>query len=136
MSDLKNIHFNDPTEPQVKSYLSNISTMYDNKGKFFDQYLFNKKFDSYIDQKNKERLLKEKVKLHDLNHITNIKIAPYELPLNLILINIKNMWFSVWGNIINYKNPFDNFDYDSYFYLGISLISISLLYIMLSYIFS
>jgi hypothetical protein len=59
----------DPLKSLVKDYLKDNISMYDNRGKYFDQYLFNKKFDEYIDQKNKERLLKEKVRLYYLNKV-------------------------------------------------------------------
>ena len=52
----------DPLKSMVKDYLKDNISMYDNRGKFFDQYLFNKKFDDYIDLKNKERLLADRAK--------------------------------------------------------------------------
>ncbi len=128
----------DPLKNMVKDYLKDNVSMYDNRGKYFDAYLFNKKFDDYIEQKNKERLLKEKVKLYDLNKVENIKINPYELPINKLLINVKNTWFDMFDNLINGRqiiNPDDPNQLDSFFYIGITLITIALLYILLSYIF-
>ncbi len=125
----------DPLKSLVKDYLKDNISMYDNRGKYFDQYLFNKKFDEYIELKNKERLLKEKVKLYDLNRIENIKVQPYELPLNKILINTKDTWFNIYDDIKNSKNPLVNLDINSYFYIGITLVVIVLLYTLLSNIF-
>ncbi len=126
----------DPLKSLVKDYLKDNISMYDNRGKYFDQYLFNKKFDEYIDQKNKERLLKEKVRLYDLNKVENIKINPYDLPLNKLLINTKNTWFNMYDDLSNGKDPTKNLDFTSLFYIGITLIVIVILYVLLSFIFS
>ncbi len=126
----------DPLKSLVKDYLKDNISMYDNRGKYFDQYLFNKKFDEYIEQKNKERLLKEKVRLYDLNRIENIQVQPYELPLNKILINTKQTWFNMYDDVTNGKSPFVNLNFNSYFYIGMTLIVITLLFIMLTYIFN
>lgn len=126
----------DPLKSLVKNYLEENISMYDNRGKYFDQFLFNAKFDEYIDEKNKERLLKEKVKLYDLNKVENIEIQPYDLPLNKILINTKNTWFNMYDDVSNGKNPTKNLNFKSYFYIGVTLIVITILYIFLSYIFS
>lgn len=133
--NLHNNDFHDPTIEQVNEYLKTNKSMYDNRGKYYDQYLFNQKFDEYIQQKNKERLLKEKVRLYDLDRISNIEIAPYQLPINKLLINLKNVWFNFFDNIINLNNPFENFTTTNFFYYGITLVTIYLLIIMLSYIF-
>jgi hypothetical protein len=119
----------------VDEYLKTNISMYDNRGKYFDTYLFNQKFDKYIKQKNDERVLKQKVQTYDLDRIDNIQIAPYQLPLDKLLINFKNVWFSLFDDLINSKNPIDNFTTTNLFYYGISLIIIFILYIMLSYIF-
>jgi len=128
-------NFYDPTAELVDNYMKSNKSMYDNRGKYFDTYLFNQKFDQYIEQKNAERLLKQKVQLYDLDNIDNIQIAPFQLPLDKLLINFKNVWFNLFDNIIESKNPMDNFTTNNLFYYGISLIVIFLLYIMLSYIF-
>lgn len=133
--NLHNKDFYDPTNEQVNEYLKTNKSMYDNRGKYFDSYLFNQKFDEYIQQKNKERLLKEKVRLYDLDRISNIEIAPYQLPINKLLINLKNVWFNFFDNIMNLNNPFENFTTTNFFYYGITLVTIYLLIIMLSYIF-
>jgi len=125
-----------PLKQLVKNYLEDNISMYDNRGKYFDQYLFNKQFDEYIDAKNKERLLKENVRLYDLNKIENIEVQPYQLPLNKILINTKNTWFNMYDDIKNSKNPFNNLNFNSYFYIGVTLIIITILFTMLSYIFN
>jgi hypothetical protein len=132
---IKNDYY-DPTKPMVNEYLKGIETMYDNRGKYFDQYLFNKKFDEYIEKTNKERLLKQNVRLYDLDKIENIKISPYELPLNKLLIKIKDAWFSLFDNLINYRYPLINITNDDFFYFGITLVIISIIYILLYYIFS
>ena len=125
----------DPLKSLVKNYLQDNISMYDNRGKYFDQYLFNKKFDEYVEQKNKERLLKEKVRLYDLNKVENIEIQPYDLPLNKILINTKNTWFNMYDDVLNKKNPIKSLDFKSFFYIGITLIIVVILYVLLSYIF-
>ena len=125
----------DPTKKMVDSYLETNMSMYDNRGKYFDSYLFNQKFDEYIQKKNKERLLKEKVNLYDLDRIDNIQILPYQLPLNKLLINFKNVWFKLFDDIMNHKNPINDFTINNLFYYGITFIVIFILYIMLSYIF-
>lgn len=128
-------NFYDPTIEKVNNYLKTNNSMYDNRGKYFDSYLFNKKFDDYIQKVNRERLLKEKVQLYDLDRISNIQIAPYQLPIDKLLINLKDVWFEFFDNIINLNNPFDNFNTTNLFYYGITLITIYLLIVMLSYIF-
>lgn len=128
-------NFYDPTIEQVNNYLKTNISMYDNRGKYFDSYLFNQKFDEYIKKKNKERLLKEQVRLYDLDRISNIQVAPYQLPIDKLLINLKNVWFDFFDNLINFKNPFDNFTTLNLFYYGITMIVIYLLIIMLSFIF-
>jgi len=110
-------------------------SMYDNVGKYFDQYLFNQKFDQYIKDQTLQNTLKEKVKLHDLNNIENLKIKPYQLPLNKILINTKNACFQIYDDISNGVNPSKNMGGDNLFYLGILLLTITLLYVSISYIF-
>lgn len=128
----------DPLKNMVKDYLKGNESMYDNRGKYFDSYLFNKKFDEYIEKKNKEKLLKEKVKLYDLNKVENIKVNPYDLPLNKILINTKTTWFDMYDNLVSGRkiiNPDDPEQLDSFFYIGITLIVVAILYIMLTYIF-
>lgn len=129
-------NYYDPTVDEVNNYLKTNKSMYDNRGKYFDSYLFNQKFDEYIKGKNRERLIKEKVQLYDLDRISNIQIAPYQLPINKLLINLKNVWFDFFDNIINLKNPFENFTTTNFFYYGITLVTIYLLIIMLNYIFS
>jgi hypothetical protein len=119
----------DPLKSLVKDYLKDNISMYDNRGKYFDQYLFNKKFDDYIDQKNK-------VRLYDLNKVENIKINPYDLPLNKLLINTKNTWFNMYDDLTNGKDPTKNLDFTSLFYIGITLLVIVLLYVLLSFIFN
>jgi hypothetical protein len=128
-------NFHDPTVEMVNNYLKTNSSMYDNRGKYFDTYLFNQKFDDYIKKVNKERLLKEKVQLYDLDRISNIQIAPYQLPIDKLLINLKNVWFNFFDNLINLKNPFKNYNTTDLFYYGITLVVIYLLIIMLSFIF-
>jgi hypothetical protein len=129
----------DPLKNMVKDYLKENESMYDNRGKYFDAFLFNKKFDEYIEQKNKERLLKEKVKLYDLNKAENIKVNPYDLPLNKLLINTKTTWFDMYDNLISGRkiiNSNDPEQLDSFFYIGITLIAVAILYIILTYIFN
>ena len=126
----------DPSKQLVNNYTSDITTMYDNRGKYFDAYLFNKKFDEYINEENKLRLEKENVLLYDLNKTSNIQISPFDLPLNKILINVKNLWFNLFDNIMNGKNLFQDFNYNDLFYYGITLIVICILFLLLNTIFS
>ncbi len=44
----KKTNFYDPTVPLVENYLKTNMSMYDNRGKYFDSYLFNKKFEKTI----------------------------------------------------------------------------------------
>lgn len=124
-----------PAEENVENYLKNNTTMYDNYGKYFDSYLFNAKFNNYIEKESKSRLLEEKIKTNDLDNISNMNIEPYELPINKIIMNIKDLWFTIFDNIIDYSNPFINFDNDKIFYFAISLIAISLIYLFFYVIF-
>lgn len=128
-------NYYDPTKKMVDNYLKTNISMYDNRGKYFDTYLFNQKFDQYIKEKTAERELKEKVKIYDLDRIENIQIQPYELPLNKLLINFKNIWFELFDNIVQHKDPTELLTTSNFFYFGISFVVIFLLYIMLSYIF-
>ncbi len=128
----------DPLKQLVQDYLKDNVSMYDNRGKYFDPYLFNQKFDEYIEKKNKERLLKEKVKLNELNNVENLRVNPYDLPLNQLLINLKDTWFDMYDNAVAGRkiiNPEDPNQIDSFFYIGVTLIVVALLYIILSYIF-
>lgn len=128
-------NFYDPVAEKVNNYLDTNFSMYDNRGKYFDSYLFNRKFDEYIKKINDERLIKEKVQLYDLDRISNIQVAPYQLPIDKLLINLKNIWFDFFDNIINFKNPVENFNSVDLFYYGITFIIIYILIIMLGFIF-
>jgi len=128
-------NYNDPTIKLVENYLKNNNSMYNNEGKYYDQYLFNKKFDSYIEDKNKERIKKEKVQIYDLDRVDNIQIAPYQLPIDKLLINLKNVWFNFFDSILYLSNPLDNFKNDNLFYFGISFIAIYIIFIVLNYLF-
>lgn len=149
-------NFYDPTKQMVNNYLKNNISMYDNRGKYFDSYLFNQKFDQYIAEKTAERKLKEQVQLYDLDMVDNIQVQPYQLPLDKLLINFKNVWSQLFDelgkkkifsnpiNLTGLTNPtnlMDLFDLSSilkvenFFYYGITFIVIFILYIMLSYIF-
>jgi hypothetical protein len=128
-------NYYDPTKQMVNDYLDTNMSMYDNRGKYFDSYLFNQKFDEYIKQKTAERKLKEQVQLFDLDSIENIKVQPYELPINKLLINFKNLWFDLFDDLINKKDPSNLFTTTNFFYFGMTFIVIFLIYIMLSYIF-
>jgi hypothetical protein len=123
-----------PLDSYDSSYTQG-TTMYDNRGKYFDPYEFNKKFDEYIEKQSKIRLLEEKLKLNDLNTIENIKIEPYQLPFNKMLIGLKDTWYNFYDAIINKRNPFENFSNDDIFYFSITLILIALIYVLLSFIF-
>lgn len=126
----------DPLNPLVESYLKDNKSMYDNKGKYYDNYLFNQKFNKYVEDATKDRLLKEKVQLYDLNRIDNIEIKPYQLPLDQIMVNIKNVWFNMYDNLVVGVNPFVNLTNNDIFYIAITLITIALFYTALTYIFN
>lgn len=123
------------TTNQYNTPYSQGNTMYDNRGKFFDLYDFNKNFDAYIQQQQKERLLNEKLKLTDLSTIDSIKIKPYQLPLDRMLINVKDTWFEMYDNVINGENPLNNILEDKFFYIGLTLVIVALMYIMLWFFF-
>jgi hypothetical protein len=123
------------TTNQYDTKYSQGSTMYDNRGKYFDLYDFNKNFDDYVRQQQKQRLLNEKLKLTDLSTVDSIKIKPYQLPFDKMLINIKDMWFNMYDKIINGNNPFSDFNQDSFFYLGVSFVVVALIYVMLAFFF-
>jgi hypothetical protein len=120
---------------QYDTKYSQGTTMYDNRGKYFDLYDFNKNFDNYIRQQQKQRLLNEKLKLTDLSTINSIKIKPYQLPIDKMLINLKDTWFEFYDKAIEGKNPFNNFNENDFFYIGITIIAVALIYIMLSFFF-
>ena len=126
----------DPLKPLVNNYLKTNISMYDNRGKYFDSYLFNQKFDQYIKQTEKNRFLKQKIQLQDLNSVKDTIVNPYQLPFDEILINIKNTWFNLYDNILYGRNIFDNLNQNDFFYIGITLIVIALLYTTLSFIFN
>lgn len=129
------ISFYDPTKPMVDNYLKTNKSMYDNDGKYFDSYLFNQKFNEYIKKQTAERKLKEKVQTYDLDRIDNIQVQPYQLPLDKLLINFKNVWFKLFDDLMNKKNPIELFNTENFFYFGVTFIVVFLLYVMLSYIF-
>lgn len=136
MNNINNTNnFYDPTKEKVEDYLKTNLSMYDNRGKYFDIYLFNQKFDQYIKQKNDERILKQNTQLYDLDKIENIQIAPYQLPIDKLLINFKNVWFKLFDDIMNNNDPIKNFTTDNFFYFGITFIVVFILFVMLSYIF-
>ena len=51
-----------------------MTTMYDNRGKYFDAYAFNKAFDEYISKQTKKNELNDRVKTDDLDIAENIKV--------------------------------------------------------------
>jgi hypothetical protein len=110
-------------------------SMYDNRGKYFDLYDFNKDFDDYIRQQQKLRLLNEKLRLTDLSTIDSIKIKPYQLPIDKMLINTKDVWFELYDKVTQGTNPLTNLSNDDFFYVGITLIVFALLYVMLVFFF-
>ena len=123
------------TTNQYKTNSSQGKTMYDNRGKFFDTHEFNKNFDNFVQEQQKERLLNEKLKLTDLTTIESIKIKPYQLPIDKMLINIKDTWFEMYDTVIEGENPLTNFTEDKFFYVGITLIVFALLYVTIVFFF-
>ena len=122
------------TDQYETPYSQGIS-MYDNRGKFFDLYDFNKDFDAYIRQQQKQRLLNEKLKLTDLSTIDSIKIKPYQLPIDKMLINVKDTWFEMYDKVMEGENPLNTINDDQFFYVGVTLIVVSLMYVMLWFFF-
>lgn len=120
---------------QYNTPFSQGDTMYDNRGKYFDLYDFNKDFDAYIRQQQKQRLLNEKLKLTDLSTIDSIKIKPYQLPLDKMLINVKDTWFEMYDEVSKGENPLTKINEDKFFYIGLTLIIVALIYVMLWFFF-
>ena len=142
------IENNPPLQPSLTELNSNADifgvvindprvdrTMYDSRGKYFDTFKFNAKFDEYIEQQEKKRLLNNELKTHDLNTIENKRIDIYDTPIHQILINTQMFWFNIFDNIKNGENIFKNLNYGDFFYAGITFIAIVLIYIILSFIF-
>lgn len=111
-------------------------TMFDNRGRFFDPYQFNKEFEKYIDDSKKRRLKEQKLRTHDLEKIENTRIRPYNMSFSKIIKNIQSMWFRYYDNIRNGKNILEGASYDDLFYLSITFITVYILYIMIYLIFS
>ena len=127
--------FIDPSTIKSKTEGLPIRSMYDNTGKYFDQYLFNEKFDEYVGEQKKLNLTKQKVRLDDLNKAENLKIKPYQLPFNKILINTKNVTFGIFDDLMAGNSITDKLNGDILFYLGILCLTITLLYTSISFIF-
>jgi hypothetical protein len=113
-----------------------FTSMYDNRGKYFDAYLFNKDFDEYIQIQSRRRILEQEFKATDLNNIVNNVPKPYELSLMNILFNIKNTWIIIISKYKKKEYNLDGFDFNSIFYIGITFIVVALLYILVFLIFS
>jgi len=111
-------------------------TMFDNRGRFFDAYQFNKEFEKYIDDSKKRRLKEQKLRTHDLEKIENTRIRPYNMTFSKIIKNIQSMWFRYYDNIRNGKNILEGASYDDLFYLSITFITVYILYIIIYLIFS
>jgi hypothetical protein len=127
--------FIDPSSVEARAEHQAIRSMYDNTGKYFDRVLFNKKFDEYINEQKSLNTKKEKVRLDDLNKIEKLKIKPYQLPFNKILINTKNTCFDLYDDIMNGSVPVDKLKGDNLFYLAILFITVTLIYIFMAFIF-
>jgi len=111
-------------------------SMFDNRGRFFDPYQFNKEFEKYIDNSKKRRLTEQKLKTYDLEKIENARIRPYNMSFSKITKNIQSMWFRYYDNISNGKNILEGASYNDLFYLSITFITVYILYIMIYLIFS
>jgi hypothetical protein len=120
---------------QYETPFSQGVSMYDNRGKYFDLYDFNKDFDAYIRQQQKQRLLNEKLKLTDLSTVDSIKIKPYQLPIDKMLINTKDTWFEMYDKVMGGENPLTEINEEQFFYIGITLIAVALMYVMLWFFF-
>ena len=120
---------------QYETPFSQGVSMYDNRGKYFDLYDFNKDFDAYIRQQQKQRLLNEKLKLTDLSTVDSIKIKPYQLPIDKMLINTKDTWFEMYDKVMGGENPLTEINEEQFFYIGITLITVALMYVMLWFFF-
>jgi hypothetical protein len=113
-----------------------FTSIYDNRGKYFDAYLFNKEFDEYIKKQSRRRILEQEFKATDLNNIVNKVPKPYELSLINILFNIKNTWIIIISKYKRKEYNLDKLDINSIFYIGITFVIIALLYIFIFLIFS
>ena len=139
----KNVHYwnnsiDNTSVNQYKTEYSQGNSMYDNRGKYFDTWDFNSNFDAYIKEQEKLRLLNEELRTSDLTNIDSIKIYPFQLPVQQILINTKNTWYTLFSDLQNGINPFnsDNHDnYDKLFYISISLIIFSIIYLFFYVVF-
>ena len=112
------------------------TSMYDNRGQYFDAYLFNKEFDEYIQKQDKRRILEQEFKTTDLDNIVNKIPKPYELSLKNILFNIKNTWIIIILKFKKKEYNLSGLNIDSIFYIGITFIVVSLLYILIFLMFS
>ena len=113
-ADIYNVNITDKTPAN--------RTIFDNRGKYFDMYQYNKDFDNYIAEQEKKRLTSQEYKLKDINEVENSAPQAYKLPLNKILTNTQIMWFDI------FSNGFENFTNDYFFYISITFIFIFILY--------
>ncbi len=113
-----------------------FSSMYDNRGKYFDAYLFNKEFNEYIQKQSKRRILEQEFKTTDLENIVNKIPKPYELSLKDILFNTKNTWIIIISKFKNKQYNLGELNIDSIFYIGLTFIVVALLYILVFLMFS
>jgi hypothetical protein len=131
----ENKDYNDYTlDSNIDGVTSNRS-VFDNRGRFFDPYKFNKEFEVYIEKQKKKRLLEQELKTYDLNKIDNMVIKPYNLPFKNIVLNTQSMWFRFFDNIINGEKLFKNSTFDDVFYVALTFITIFLLYIIIYSLF-
>ena len=130
-----NIDYDDYTlDSNVDGVTSNRS-VFDNRGRFFDPYKFNKEFEKYIEEQKKKRLKEQELKTYDLNKIDNMIIKPYNLPFKNILLNTQSMWFRFFDNMINGVYIFENSTFDDIFYIALSFITIFLIYVIIYSLF-
>ena len=89
-----------------------LKGMYNNRGKYFDSALFNKAFDSYIQEQTKDRLLNEKVKLVVMQgiglSIIIIGVSGAILTQNVLLLVISLALGGAVGSLLKIDDRLDN----------------------------
>ena len=67
--------------------------------------------------------------------VSDPSIVTFRKTLIVNIAAIVTILLQIFDNIIKLSNPINNFNNNTYFYIGVSLVTITLMYIMLDYIF-
>lgn len=130
-----NVDYDDYTLDSNIDGVTSVRSVFDNRGRYFDPYKFNKEFEKYIEKQKKKRLKEQELKTYDLNKIDNMVIKPYNLPFKNILLNTQSMWFRYFDNLMNGYGLLKNSSFDDIFYFALSFIVIFLIYIIIYSLF-